>query len=427
MAQGSVAYERHGDSFLIAWPNQGIGFGIERLRDSIYGLEGFLTVDSITNEQRGTVYGPIRLGLEDHRSQSTISETLAMRVNGMDKNGWLGLLATACARVSRDWRSATPTIDLSTVQDDSGGIVKYLFDGLIPESETTIVYGDGESAKSLLVLMLAVCNTLGLQTPWGPAPAIGKVLVLDWETNAKTVASRLRRICLGMGASVPSIRYRACMRSLTDELPSIREEISRETISLVILDSIGFAMTGALTDDETARAALSAMRQMEPATRICVAHVNNETARNPKITGRPFGSAFFWNGMRSGIEVRRAKDDQVAGEIDVGIYHRKTNDGWHHKPIALKVAFDGLTGPVCFDPQQMTDVPDLATGTPLSSRIRQILKTGAMNVTDIAMELDEKPDVVRSTLHRMKDTIRLQGGGGKGNSSEWGLTDPHHA
>ena len=187
------------------------------------------------------------------------------------------------------------------------------------------------------------------------------------------------------------------------------------------------AMTGALTDDETARGALACMRQMEPATRICVAHVNAATARDPKTPGRPFGSAFFWNGMRSGIEVRRAQDDQIDGQIDVGLYHRKTNDGWHHKPVALQVGFDGLAGPIAFDMQSMTDVPDLQTGTPLSSRIRQLLKMGAQNVNELAEELDEKPDIVRTTLHRMKDTVRLSSAGGKGQTTTWGLVVEHNA
>ena len=427
MAQGDLRYERHGDSFLVVWPRQHVGFGIERITDSQhgYGLQGFLTVDAITEEQRGTVFGPIRVGLEDHRSQTTIAETLAHRVNGRDAGGWLELLATACNRVSRDWRTPTATVDLSQAVEGDDGPINYLFHGMIPKDETTIWFGDGESAKSLMVLKLAVCHSLGIPTAWGPAPPIGKVLYLDWETTAKTVRQRLRRVCLGLNVSVPQILYRACMRSLPDEMPSIREEISKEKVSLVIIDSIGFAMTGALTDDEVARQALSCLRQME-CTRLVVAHVNSDTARNPKVAGRPFGSVFFWNGMRSGIEIRRAKDDQIDGEIDLGLYHRKANDGWHHKPLALKVSFDGLTGPICFDTLTLSDIPDLAQSTPLSSRIRQILKQGAMDTAELAEALDEEPDTVRKTANRMADVIKLQPGT-KNQPATWGLLTPEHS
>lgn len=422
----AVTYERHGDSFAIVWPESHVGFGIDRLRETHWGdLYGFLTVDTVSAEAKGTLYGPIKIGLEDYRSQEGIAEVLHKRVKLFEtSDAWLTLLATACARISRDWRKPTPTVDLSTMVDDGqNGQVPYLFKGLIPLGETTILFGDGESGKSLIALMLAVCHSLGLPTPWeNQPPAIGKVLYLDWETNARTLRSRLRRVCQGMGCSIPAIGYRNCQKSLVDELPSIREEISREKYTAVVVDSIGFAMTGSLTEDSTARESLSALRAMDPVTRLVVAHVNGDTARNPNIQGRPFGSVFFWNGMRSGIEVRRAKDEATDGEIDLGLYHRKHNDGWAHPVIALKVCFDGLAGPIAFDPQTLADIPDLVSGTALSTRIRQLLKQGKMDSEEIAEALGVPKGDVSATAQRMRDVIKLNPG--KKEEAEWGLLVP---
>jgi len=416
------AYERHGDSFFLTWQDKGIAFGINRLNDKgFYGLQGYLTVEAITAETRGIAFGPVILGLENVKGQREMADTLAERVNGMDKSTWLTLVAQACSKVSQEWRAGSPTVDLRDLAADAGP-VQFMWDRLIPLNETTILYGDGESAKSLIALMLSVSHSLGLPTPWGPAPAVGKVMYLDFETNGKTVASRLRRICAGMGVSVPSILYRQCKRSIHDELPSIIEDISRKNISLVVCDSIGFAVTGSLVDDDTARQAISALRQME-CTRLVIGHVSADTAKNPTNKASPFGSRFFWNGMREGLEIRRAKegtngDDDV---IDLGIYPRKGNDGPKHRDLALRVAFDGLAGPIAFDEQDLIDVPDLAQGQSMPTRLRQMLKRGKASLIELAEAVDSTPDKVRTTLNRMPDTIALEPGGGKGHPSVWGL------
>jgi hypothetical protein len=225
-----------------------------------------------------------------------------------------------------------------------------------------------------------------------------------------------------MGVSVPSILYRQCLRPLHDELPSILEDISRKGITLVVIDSIGFAVTGSLIDDDTARSAISDLRQME-CTRLVVGHVSADTAKNPNNKAAPFGSRFFWNGMRQGIELRRSKeglsgDDDV---IDLGMYPRKGNDGRKHREVAIRVAFDGLAGPIVFDEQELIDVPDLAQGQSLPTRLRQLLKRGKASVNDLAEALDEKPEKIRTTLNRMPDAIALEPGGGRNNPGTWGL------
>jgi hypothetical protein len=711
-------YERYGDTFILTWPGRGIAFGINRLNESKYGygLSAYLTVEAITAETRGIAFGPVILALENVKAQREMAETLSERVNGMDRATWLTLVATACSKVSQEWRAGSPTVDLRDTTEEAAP-VEFVWDRMVPKGETTILYGDGEcvaagtmiqgpdgdhpvevlaeqgkpirvwtlgqdgpgwawasapwrkgraellrftldngqeitvagrhrfltldgwafasgvgvgeriavsvrdrrqttldndqpvsrqdaqrcyetaagypgdywsdsrqcdqplrpaltcdlapspspggalahsrddwrpggrassvarshetqcghhascgsdavvpmpsavgfhvaashairhyassldqrpsrqefaaaqptveyprsgirsslapdhvapksslpplesltyasvvsitiegigdyydltvpgtanylangvwnhnSAKSLMALMLSVSHTLGLPTPWGPAPAVGRVMYCDWETSGRTVGSRLRRVCAGMGVSVPSILYRQCLRPLHDELPSILEDISRKGITLVVIDSIGFAVTGSLIDDDTARSAISDLRQME-CTRLVVGHVSADTAKNPNNKAAPFGSRFFWNGMRQGIELRRSKeglsgDDDV---IDLGMYPRKGNDGRKHREVAIRVAFDGLAGPIVFDEQELIDVPDLAQGQSLPTRLRQLLKRGKASVNDLAEALDEKPEKIRTTLNRMPDAIALEPGGGRNNPGTWGL------
>lgn len=411
-----VDVQRDGDTWTIAWSEHGVGVGVERLRERSDSLRAEITVESTV---AGRVLGPNTVDLLSARSQAEFANACARRVNGLTEDTWRAIVVHACARVARDYRQPRPTIAIGDIADE--GPVRYVIPRLLPRGETTLFYGDGESMKSLLALRLGYSVAMGYDTPWGHGVDTGNVLYLDWETNGSTVASRLRRVACGMLGDVPdNFYYCQCLRSLDDELPNIREQISRKRISLVIVDSIGFAASGALTEDATARAALSALRMMGDVTRLVIAHVSKGTADNPTSAAKPFGSVFFWNGMRSGVEVRRSEDQVSEDMIDVALYHRKSNDGRHARPIGLSVQFDEEG--IVFKQGELSDVPDLAARTPLSQRIRDQLKRGAMSTKDLAVELDAKEDSVYRTVKRMEGVVLLEGGRGRGNVSQWGLS-----
>lgn len=409
--------QRDGDSWALAWPEHDVAMGLERLKERSEGLRAEVTVES---GLAGRVVGPVDLNILSSESQTRFANVCHKRVNGLSSEVWHGLVIQACAIVAKQYREPTPTLDLSTVE--AAGPIEYLVPGLIPKSETTVMYGDGESAKSLLALRIAFSVALGHELPWGPTPTATNVLYLDWETNAATVANRLSRLALGEACAVPTIHYRQCFRSLSDELPHIKEEISRKHIGLVIVDSIGFAASGALVEDETARSAMNALRNMSPATRLVVAHVSKGTADAPTGRSKPFGSAFFWNGMRSGFEVRRS-EESAESVIDLGIYHWKSNDGRHLKPFGLSVVFDTASEGILFEHGDIDEVPDLAARTPLSQRIRNMLRKTAMTTRDLSEELGIAENAVRTTLGRMEGVVRLEQGGGRGKSSSWGLKE----
>ncbi len=409
--------ERNGDTWALSWAEHSVAMGMERLKERSDGIRAEITVES---RVAGRVVGPVDLNILSSESQTRFANVCAKRVNGLTSEVWHALVIQACAIVTKQFREPTPTLDLSAIVD--GGPVEYLVPGLIPLGETTVMYGDGESAKSLLALRIAFSVALGIALPWGVVPMVGTVLYLDWETNSSTVAARLRRIALGEAMSVPRIHYRQCFRSLADELPHIREEIARKAITLVIVDSIGFAASGALVEDETARTAMNALRFMSPATRLVVAHVSKSTADMAGGKAKPFGSAFFWNGMRSGFEVRRSEENSSDSVIDLGIYHWKSNDDRHVKPFGLSVIFDTASRGVLFEPSAIDDVPDLAARTPLSQRIRNMLRKGAMSTRNLSDELEVPENVIRTTLGRMEGTMRLEEGGGRGKSTVWGLS-----
>lgn len=410
--------QRDGDTWGLAWAEHGISMGFERIKERSDGLKAMVTVEG---ELAGRVVGPAELNMLSLQSQKTWASNCHKRVNSLSDDQWHAMMVQACAIVTKQFWEPTPTIHLDEV--DSSGSIEYLMP-MIPVNETTVVYGDGGALKSMFCLRMGMSHALGLETPWGVPVAVGNVLYLDWETNPVTVARRLRRLALGEAATTPRIHYRQCFRSLVDELPNIKEEVSKRKITLVIVDSIGFAVSGALTEDEPARTAMNALRSLSPVTRLVVAHISKASAEGPG-KAKPFGSAFFWNGMRSGIELRTTEDNAGQNVMDLGVYHNKGNDGGIWKPFGLSVIFDTKSDGILFEKSDIQDVPDLAARTSLSARIRAMLRHGAMDTNALADELDAKPDAVRLAASRMGDLVKVAEGGGRGKATVWGLSsDP---
>jgi hypothetical protein len=407
---------RDGDSFVLTWDTENIGIGLEHLQESRDGLHAEVTIESTDPERSGHVHGPVRLNILSTESQNRLAKVLNDRVNHTD---WQGLITMACYTVAQKYRQPPPLVDLAECEDP--GPVDKLIPG-IPTGETTGFYGDGEGGKSMFTLQIAVAARTGLMLPWGVS--IKKpltVMILDFETNQQTMLSRLNRIVRGFGlAKTPSIYYREMHRPLVDVVDALRVERSRLAIDLFLIDSLSFACPGSLNDDDVARDAMNAQRQLAPATRLFVAHISQEAAKATYGPVRPFGSAFFWNGMRSGWEIRRA-EESPPHTVDIGVYHRKSNDGEHEKPFGISIGFDGNAGPIRFTRGDLADNPDLIGRTPIKTRIRAALRAGALDTRELATATGESEGTVRKTLGRMADVVEVSGGGGRGNVGRWGL------
>lgn len=414
---------RHGDTFDFVWRDEAIGIGLERIQERREGLIAEITVESTAPAFEGHVHGPAHLNLLSTESQHRLAKVLGERVNHID---WAGMLLTACNIAASRFREPPPVVDLS-VGDDPGP-VKELLAG-VPKGETIVTYGDGESAKSLFDLLIGVAGAAGVVLPWG-ARIVERltVMVLDFETTENTVKSRFRRICRGFGLTeIPKLHYREMHQPLVDAVDVLRGDRDRLGIDLFIVDSLSFACNGSLNDDDVARGLMNALRRLSPATRLCVAHVSQESARATHGSTRPFGSAFFWNGMRSGWEIRKA-EESPPNTIDLGVYHRKTNDLSRERPFAVRVQFDGLDGPITFSRGEVGDSPDLIARTPLSMRIRAALRAGALDTHELAEEAGVADGTIRSAVRRMPDVVQLSPGrSGRGTAAPavWGLGDGH--
>lgn len=416
--------QRYGDVWTLYWQAFGVAMGFDKVREARDDITAQVTVECDHPPRKGRILGPIRLNLLSMQSQNSFAKALDAQLADIP---WNHMVVPSCAIVVKQFTAPSPAINLADV-DASGFEDRYLFP-MLPVGETTFCYGDSESLKSTLVQAIGCCIQQGAPLPWGPRPLEQlQVLYCDWETNEVVLASRVRRLALGMGLEARvNMTYRGTLRTrnatplrtLADEAGNLREQIQREGIGLVIVDSIGFAVDGKLVDDDVARGAMAALRQL-PCTRLVVAHISKESSRQGGGRVDPFGSTFFRAGIRSGFEVRRSEEDTFEG-ADIGIYHWKSNDGAHVKPFGLRVSFEPNDGPIHIERQDLAEVPDLAMRTSLATRLRQLLAHGgARTIIDLADQLDAKPDTVKHALQRMPDALRIDDGG-RGAVATWGL------
>lgn len=417
--------QRFGDTWTMVWESLRVGMGFENLDRSRDGLVAEVVVESRHPESvQHRLLGPVRLNLLSMQSQTQFANTLHKR---LDAAPWTDMVVMACALVVTEYGEPSPTVSLDEV-DLGAERIEYLLPGLLPLGETTFCYGDSESLKSMLASLIAVCVVHNHPLPWGALPTRScKVLYCDWETNHVVLAERVQRLARGLGLEErPRIAYRGTLRgrdvsplrALPEEVASLRAQVQREKIGLVIVDSIGFAVDGKLVDDDVARKAMTALRQLTPATRLVVAHISKEGSRtNGRVD--PFGSIFFRHGIRSGFEVRRADQDS-ADDVDIGVYHWKGNDDSHLKAFGLRAHFTPNRGPITFVHRPLDAHPELAMHTPLATRLREALRDGSSPIFELAEALDADPKVVDMTLRRMPDAIRLDSGG-RGVPANWGL------
>lgn len=412
-------WKRDGDSFTFIYRDYGIGIGIDNLRERSGELHGQVTVEEWHPNGPGGHLHWAGLNLSSTQARSTLAKALAPKAAGLGMP-WGDALDQVVAITAREWNAPEPTLDLSTYEGTTA--TEYAVAPILPRGESTILYADSGSGKSYLALALAFAVRAGILLPHGiKASAQGAVLYLDAETTFEAHAKRARRLAYGFGMShVPKIYYRRLRRPLVDEVRSLRAEVSRLGISLVIVDSLGFASGD---DPREAGIALRTMAAMNDigvgVTKLGLAHVTkNEAAGTSAAT--IFGSAFWRASARSAWELRRANDHR--GRMDLALFNRKANDDEHGaEPLGLSLEFTPEGGPIYLTDCRIEDVEGLAEHLPIGQRLVAMLRDGSRSTGDLANAVGVSQDTVRKTLNRRRDVVGMTEAGGRGVQQVWHL------
>lgn len=393
--------ESLGDAIRVEFPDELIAVTCDRW----YERNGTATVEAAVETSAPGVSPHIhlaRLNLTSTRARKDFAKHCQGRFRGPDWDAVLEHVAVVCLERRR---LGEPLLDLAT---EPASPRTYRLSGWVPDHGTTVIYADGGTAKSILALYLAGCVQRG-EPFLGVVTRQGTVLYVDYEEDKAEQARRLREIARGMEwTDVPQVLYHSARAPITESGPEIRYLCDRHHIDFVIVDSLGYA-GAASNDPEPVMAAHRVLRSLGHPV-LAIHHV----AKNERGERSPFGSAYHRNSARSCIEVRRIQEPGAAS-IYVGLYQTKLNIGRLQPPLGAHVLFaDGAT---IFRPVDPGSVAGLAEGIPLTVRVLDLLKHGAVEPMVLVEELDVEKVKLGSLLRKLKHggkVVKLADG-------RWGL------
>jgi len=167
---------------------------------------------------------------------------------------------------------------------------------------------------------------------------------------------------------------------------------------------VAFACDGPPETAEVAGSYFRAVRQIGIGS-FHIAHISRGEGNDQK----PFGSVFWHNGARSTWFAKLADESRDGQTLNIGFFNRKANLGRLSCPTGFKITFTDDT--TTFARANPADTPDLAVSMSVRDRMKHVLRNGAMDLDDLAKEIDAKPDTIGRTVRRNKGVFTLLQGG----------------
>ena len=237
---------------------------------------------------------------------------------------------------TRNFEDAVKLKDVPVSMDG----ISWKINNLLIDGGITVIYADGASGKSYLSLFLAVlCQESYANDEHKLVVKPGNSLFIDWETEADKIAMRERKIINGLGIENPkSCHYLRARLPLLDEIDNIQDQIEANDIDLIVIDSMGYAMSGELEkqpDVSEFFRNLNRIRRNDgrEITKLLISHVTKK--------GELFGSAYVRNSARLVWEIQ--KDDAQGfgtNSIDITLFCEKVNDVSEQPPQSWRMEFE---------------------------------------------------------------------------------------
>ena len=294
--------------------------------------------------------------------------------------------------------------------------LEYYIDPIIIKGQSNIIFGEKGVNKSSLAYLLGAI----LYLPWDDNPLELtpysqplKSLVLDWETDRTTFDYYLSRMMKGMQMPQFSLYYRHCRLPLAEELEEIERYINETQISLLIVDSLAAAAGGEAGELKGSQSALqfnSALRKLK-LTSLILAQTSKEITRHKKSI---YGSVIFTYYARNILELCRGEEDD-SQEIHLGLFHRECNLVRKHPPIGIAVKYDDVDNSVAMRRESLS-ISEFMAKVTAQTKILNLLKSGALNTSQIVEQLEIKRNTCDQAIKRLKSKGKVVKVGEK-----WGL------
>lgn len=384
------------DLYTFHWQEEGIQATVERFVEEKTDIRAELTVTSDHPTLGGQLYYG-RLLLMGPQARAQVRNALTARDPEPD---WGGMLEQLCTLSVRRYREGAPAVDLWTEELGDGG--KYLVSPFVFDDAVNIVYGPGDSGKSLDCLLIAIAVASGAEVAGLIAERSGPVLYLDWEDTAATHQERLRALCNGLGVDLGAGRmiYRRMDASLVEGAREARKDIARFGVAMVVVDSLGMACGGDPSDAGGIIRTMLAARSLGVPV-VCIHHI----AKDAKDKSTPYGSVYASNEARMSWLVEAERNGSTLTQV---LTNYKANRGARHDRQSFRYDFeadqrDRLTR-ITVTPQTFTQSKTVGDGGQ-KWRIVSALNH-PKSIDTLAQELDITKATVRMQLNRHKDLFK---------------------
>ena len=377
-----------------AWPDLGIRVMAERITD-----EGSAELCFYSGKEKDESL------LHTTRANLMSTSTMNGLAKRLEKNSedipWTDMLTYITGKTMEIVRRGEPAVEIWPSEDDDLA-PSYLLEPLLYLNHPTVIFGEYSSLKSLVALVTGYIvqlpyhtNALGLITAKESTPC----LYLDYEDDPSSFRKRWSALERGFGQGAMPILYRRMTGTLVDSIEQLQRIIHNKNIGLIIVDSLGPAARGNLNDPEPAIKYHAALRQLGT-TSLTLAHTSKDQLTKKRTI---FGSIFFTNLARS---VWECKAEQETGEDEavISLKHTKANLSRLHPPLGYRFTFEDKAIRL-----EKTDLRNtgLSGELPLSLRIKDLLRGGAMSVKDIAEVLEANEASIKTVVNRMKKRDQL--------------------
>lgn len=301
-------------------------FEFSRFRYEGNMLKAFVTIKKIDSDEM-LFYQHINL--ESPKSKDDFAEEVNNKLFLDDKISIQKLVFNVCDAVVKSYYEKEGFEVLEQDEFEEYSPPQFLVSPFVYKNTINLFYGKGGTFKTFFVLyLLKHINS--------------NVLWLNYEMSREEIKRRMYMI------GINKLHHRNCKIPLTEEVEIIIKYIKENKIDVVVIDSIGVALSNLpLTDIQSATTLVNILNQFET-TSILIGH-------QPKDNNLPFGSSYFYNLPKN---IWQTNVIRTTDENFLILKHIKNNLGKQLKPKGFKVAFDENLKTVDFIPISIYKIPN---------------------------------------------------------------------
>lgn len=336
-----------------------------------------------------------RVNLFSSSSKQTFVRTV-VNTYGKDVQ-WDGILQKACGLYIKACESYLEREVRTPYENMEETPTTYLLQPFIQKNGINLFFGARDSCKTYLTIRMIMSLASGLPFLFETPKERVRTLFLDYEADAGTFQNRVRRLGEGTKGWKPeyareNIRYvRINDQSLSHITASLKSIIRKEQIGLIVIDSCAKANDAAIEESRTANAFSRTLDRIG-VTSLIIGHVRKGDKEQEDI----FGSSFYMNDARNAWNAQKTSEEE-SPHVDIGLFHRKSNNDRRHGAKSVEIIFQGDDGPVIV---QKGTKPVGANS--LRALILDELRTGPKKVKELSEQAGASPNAIRARLGQLK-------------------------